>query len=73
MATPQKNGRARMADVARKAGVALVTVSRAFSDPDKVSSETRARIAAAAAELGYVPNLLAGSLASSRSRIIAMT
>ena len=62
-----------MADVARKAGVALVTVSRAFSDPDKVSSETRARIAAAAAELGYVPNLLAGSLASSRSRIIAMT
>lgn len=64
-------GRARMEDVARLAGVSAITVSRALRQPDKVSAATRARVEDAIREIGYVPNLVAGSLASSRSNIIA--
>ncbi|CAN0422206.1 unnamed protein product, partial [Phaeothamnion confervicola] len=59
-----------MEDVARLARVSMITVSRAINQPDKVAPKTRARIEAAIARLGYVPNLTAGSLASNRSRII---
>ncbi len=61
---------ARMADVAVAAGVALVTVSRALNEPDRVSPVTLARVRAAVKQLGYVPDLTAGSLASARSRIV---
>ena len=60
-----------MSDVAHAAGVSLVTVSRAINEPDKVAPDTLAAVRAAVEQLGYVPNLTAGSLASSRSRIIA--
>lgn len=59
-----------MSDVARAAGVARVTVSRVLSDPDSVAAATRAAVQDAVARLGYVPNLNAGTLASSRSRIV---
>jgi LacI family gluconate utilization system Gnt-I transcriptional repressor len=59
-----------MSDVAAAAGVALVTVSRAINEPDKVSPGTLARVQAAVRKLGFVPDLTAGSLASSRSRIV---
>lgn len=65
------SGWVKMSDVAGRAGVSTMTVSRAFHQPDRVSPETRARIAEAAAALGYVPNLVAGNLSSSRTRIIA--
>jgi LacI family gluconate utilization system Gnt-I transcriptional repressor len=60
-----------MADVAARAGVSAITVSRALRTPDKVSPEVRARIDAAVRSLGYVPNLAAGTLKSQRSRIVA--
>lgn len=60
----------RMEDVAREAGVARVTVSRALSHPDKVSPDTLSAVREAVQRLGYVPNLTAGSLASKRSRIV---
>ena len=60
-----------MADVAREAGVSLVTVSRVINQPDKVAPETLAQVREAIERLRYVPNLLAGSLASNRSRIVA--
>ena len=53
-----------MKDVARMAGVSAMTVSRALRNPAQVASETRGRINAAIAELGYVPDLVAGSLSS---------
>lgn len=59
-----------MEDVARAAGVSLVTVSRAINSPDKLKPETLTLIRQAINKLGYVPNLTAGSLASNRSRII---
>ena len=63
--------RPRMVDVARRAGVSPVTVSRFLRQPERVRAETRQRIAAAIAELNYLPDLIAGSLASNRSRIVA--
>lgn len=62
---------ARMSDVAHEAGVSTMTVSNCFKHPDKVVPETRERVLAAAAKLGYVPNLMAGNLASGRSNIVA--
>ncbi len=62
----------RMEDVARAAGVGMITVSRALNTPDKLAPATLARVRAAIDKLRYVPNLTAGSLASNRSRIIAV-
>jgi LacI family gluconate utilization system Gnt-I transcriptional repressor len=62
----------RMMDVARHAGVSSMTVSRALREPDKVSEESRRRIHAAISEIGYLPNRLAGSLASNRSNVFGL-
>jgi LacI family gluconate utilization system Gnt-I transcriptional repressor len=59
-----------MAAVGRLAGVSQVTVSRALSDPSKVSPETLRRIREAIEVTGYVPNAVAGALASRRSKLI---
>lgn len=59
-----------MGDVARAAGVGKITVSRALSTPAKVSPETREKVAAAVAELGYVRDDTAGALSSQRSRMV---
>ncbi|MEO7156131.1 MAG: LacI family DNA-binding transcriptional regulator [Vicinamibacterales bacterium] len=61
-----------MADVARRAGVAPITVSRALSDPSQVSAATLASVQQAVAETGYVRHVLAGSLASSSTRCIGV-
>jgi LacI family transcriptional regulator, gluconate utilization system Gnt-I transcriptional repressor len=60
-----------MEDVARESGVSLVTVSRAINHPEQLAAATLAAVRSAIDRLGYVPNLTAGSLASSRTRIIA--
>lgn len=62
----------RLAEVAIRAGVSPMTVSRALRTPEKLAPETRERVAVAMRELGYVPNLLAGALASARSRSVAV-
>lgn len=62
---------ARLDDVARIAGVSSATVSRFFNNPDVVAETTAERIRAAVNEIGYVPNLLAGGLASNKSRLVA--
>lgn len=59
-----------MSDVARLARVTAMTVSRALRTPALVSPETLARVEAAIAKTGFVPNYVAGSLSSSHSRII---
>lgn len=43
----------RLADVAREAGVAISTVSRVFSNPDRVNFQTVERVKTVAARLGY--------------------
>lgn len=63
---------ATMADVAKRAGVALSTVSYALSGRRPVSEETKQRIFEAIAELGYHPNILARGLATKRTKVIAL-
>ncbi|WP_296942989.1 LacI family DNA-binding transcriptional regulator [uncultured Massilia sp.] len=58
-------------DVARLAGVAPMSVSRAMNNPDAVSPDILQRVRDAVEQLGYVPNLLAGGLASKKSRMVA--
>ena len=62
----------RLDDVARRAGVSTATVSRYYNSPDVVAPDTAVRIRAAIDATGYVPNLLAGGLASNRSRLVAV-
>jgi DNA-binding LacI/PurR family transcriptional regulator len=58
--------------VAEHAGVSQSAVSRTFTPGASISSKTRAKVLAAAKELGYRPNAIARSLITSRSRIIAV-
>ncbi|MCZ2816333.1 LacI family DNA-binding transcriptional regulator [Modestobacter sp. VKM Ac-2984] len=59
-------------DVARAAGVAPSTVSRAFSRPGRVNSETAARIRRIADELGYRTAPPTRARAISRTRLLAL-
>ncbi len=59
-----------MRDVARLAGVATSTVSRALANPGRVNETTRRRILAAAEQLGYVPNAAARNLRVGASNIV---
>jgi LacI family gluconate utilization system Gnt-I transcriptional repressor len=58
--------------VADLAGVSSITVSRVVRLPGLVAPKTRARVEAAMQELGYVPNLVAGSLATARTNSIGV-
>jgi DNA-binding LacI/PurR family transcriptional regulator len=59
-------------DVAERAGLSIATVSRALSGRGHVSTASRERARAAAAELGFVPSYQASSLASGRTRNIGV-
>lgn len=59
-------------DVARRAGVSPITVSRAFSGTHPVAEETRRRVLQAAEELGYVPNLVARGMVHKRVPMIGV-
>lgn len=66
------HGGVTLQDVARLAGVSPITASRAINQPEVVSEDTRERVQLAIRQTGYTPNLLAGGLASSRSRLVAV-
>ncbi|MFS2222684.1 LacI family DNA-binding transcriptional regulator [Pantoea sp. B65] len=59
-------------DVARSAGLSSMTVSRALNTPHQVRPATVAKVMEAVKTTGYIPNALAGGLASSKSRLIAL-
>lgn len=59
-------------DVSEAAGVSEMTVSRVLRNRGDVSAATRARVMTAARLLGYVPNRIAGALASSRVNLVAV-
>ncbi|WOP17722.1 LacI family DNA-binding transcriptional regulator [Raineyella sp. LH-20] len=70
---PAEGGRApSMRDVARVAGVSHQTVSRVINDSPQIRPETRERVQAAIAELGYRPSAVARALAHGRTRRIGM-
>ncbi|MDH2430736.1 LacI family DNA-binding transcriptional regulator [Sphaerisporangium sp. TRM90804] len=61
-----------MTDVARLAGVSHQTVSRVLNGHPNVREQTRIRVRAAIAELGYRPNQAARALATGRSRVLGV-
>lgn len=64
--------RPTMVDVARRAGVSRALVSIVIRQVPGASEETRRRVTAAAAEIGYQPDVRAQSLAGQHSRVIGM-
>lgn len=60
-----------LAEVAEAAGVGESTVSRVLRNHGSFSGKTRDRVMAAVERLGYVPNRIAGTLASTSSRLVA--
>jgi LacI family repressor for deo operon, udp, cdd, tsx, nupC, and nupG len=63
---PTAETHASMADVARRAGVSVATVSRALHGSPLVSAETTARVTTAAEELSFAISRVASGLASGR-------
>ena len=59
-------------DVAKRAGVAISTVSRVLNGLDKVSEKTERRVKAAVEELGYVKNTLAVSMVTGQTKTVMM-
>lgn len=59
-------------DIALKAKVSKMTVSRVFSNPNNVAKETREKIEKIAEKMGYRPNLIARSLSACRSMTIGI-
>jgi DNA-binding LacI/PurR family transcriptional regulator len=63
--------RVTIREVAAKAGVSHQTVSRVINESERVSPDTRQRVQAAIAELGYQPNAIARSMARGSTRTLA--
>lgn len=59
-------------DVAKRAGVSPITVSRVINNSGYISSETKIRVETAIKEIGYVPNILARGLRSKRTNTLAL-
>ncbi|CTQ31405.1 LacI family DNA-binding transcriptional regulator [Jannaschia rubra] len=59
-------------DVSEASGVSEMTVSRVLRNRGDVSEKTRVRVMEAARRLGYVPNKIAGALASNRVNLVAV-
>ena len=71
MPNERRTDTVRMKDVARRARVSTATVSRTLRNPESVSEQTRHRVQQSIKFLGYVNNLVAGSLATNRTGVIA--
>lgn len=59
-------------DVSEASGVSEMTVSRVLRNRGDVSEATREKVLEAARELGYVPNKIAGALASQRVNLVGV-
>ncbi|HWI30066.1 MAG TPA: LacI family DNA-binding transcriptional regulator [Microbacterium sp.] len=61
-----------LADVAKRAGVSASTASKALNARTDVNDATRARVEAAARELGYVPNTMAQGLTGAKTGTVGV-
>lgn len=59
-------------DVAQRSGVSTMTASKVMRGAGSISEKTRQKVRQAADDLGYLPNSLAGSLSSRKSRMVAV-
>lgn len=62
----------RLKDIAEKAGVSLMTVSKVLRDAPDISSATKVRIRALAQQMGYVPDSLAQGLRTRTTKLIGL-
>jgi LacI family transcriptional regulator len=62
----------RLKDIARHAGVSIMTVSKALRDAPDVSAATKARIKALAAQMGYVPDSSAQGLRTKTTKLFGL-
>jgi LacI family transcriptional regulator, gluconate utilization system Gnt-I transcriptional repressor len=69
---PDRKSKITVRDVARNAEVSESTVSRIMRNKGFVADATRARVMESVRALGYVPNRIAGSLASLESRLVGV-
>ena len=70
--TPPPHRNLTLRDVSEASGVSEMTVSRVLRNRGDVSQGTRDRVLTAARRLGYVPNKIAGALASQRVNLVAV-
>ena len=70
--TNPENRTLTLRDVSEASGVSEMTVSRVLRNRGDVSDATRKRVLEAAKQLGYVPNKIAGALASQRVNLVAV-
>ena len=74
MLNPKKSGeRSKIEDVAREAGVSIMSVSRAMRGVEGLSAKKRAEILRVAKHIGYEPSSVAGSLAAANSTLIGIS
>lgn len=69
---PRQRRPLTLRDVSEASGVSEMTVSRVLRNRGDVSQATRERVQEAAKRLGYVPNKIAGALASQRVNLVAV-
>ena len=67
----RSSGNVTLADVAKLAGVSPITVSRVLNKPELVTAATMQHVQEVIERTGYTPNLLAGGLASRKSKLVA--
>jgi DNA-binding LacI/PurR family transcriptional regulator len=67
-----RSKRVTLKDVARHAGVSVMTVSNVINDWPRVTDETRQKVRASIEELGYRPNVVARSLVTGRTHTIGV-
>jgi LacI family transcriptional regulator len=72
LTTRQTPDKVTLADVASRAGVSTMTVSRVVNGLDGVGEQTRRRVREAIDELGYRPNIVARGLKASRSGTVGL-
>jgi len=70
--SPEPRRPLTLRDVSEASGVSEMTVSRVLRNRGDVSDRTRAKVLEAAKRLGYVPNKIAGALASQRVNLVAV-
>jgi DNA-binding LacI/PurR family transcriptional regulator len=71
-AAPRSVTQVTAEDVARSLGVSQSTISRAFSRTASISDEMKLRVIKAATKLGYQPNVIARSLITRRTNMVAI-
>jgi len=69
---PDRKQKVTLTEVARLSGVSEITVSRVLRNKGPIAEPTRRRVMEAVHKTGYVPNRLAGSLASADSNLVGV-